>query len=79
MTNILPQYYDFLEQESSRSKKSKRDIIEEALSLYIRELKKQSVMNQYKKLAGDVDYQSELNESAELGIEYYLSETEDDH
>ena len=35
MTNILPAYYTFLEKEAKRHHKSKRQIIEEAIALYM--------------------------------------------
>lgn len=76
MTNILPQYYSFIENEAKRSKRSKREIIEEAISIYMKELKRRKVMSQYEAMTGDEEYQNELVETANLGIEYYLSELE---
>ena len=79
MTNITPQYYSFIEKEAERSNRSKREIIEEAIGFYIKELKKKRVMAQYKALSDDQEYQNELVENAELGMEYYLSELENDN
>jgi CRISPR/Cas system-associated protein Csm6 len=74
MTNILPQYYVFLEEESERAKKTKREIIEEALALYKREEKKKEIINAYKKMADDKEYLEEMHEMAEMGMEYFLTD-----
>lgn len=78
MTNILPSYYQFLEKESKRSHKTKREIIESALKLYIKEKKKESIEKAYQAMAEDEEYLSEMNETAELGISYFLIDIDAD-
>lgn len=76
MTNILPQYYAFIENEAQESNRSKREIIEEAIQLYMRESKKRKIMAQYAGMAQDEEYKNELLEGANLGMEYFLSDLE---
>ena len=77
MTNILPSYYSFIEKEAKRSHKSKREVVEKAIALYIKEMKKKQILSQYKAMGKDEEYRNELTEDAELGIEYFLTETDD--
>ena len=74
MTNIRPAYYSFLEREAKRSRKTKRELIEEALDLYMRELKRQEIIRGYEGLEQDHEYLKEMKEMAELGMEYYLTD-----
>ncbi len=74
MTNLQPAYYSFLEKETKRSHKTKRQLIEEALDLYIRELKRQAIIKGYEGLEHDYEYHKEMKEMAELGMEYYLTD-----
>ncbi len=72
MTNLLPAYYSFLQKEQKDSGKTKREIIEEALALYMRAKKKREIENAYKAMAEDKEYLEEMREMAEMGMEYYL-------
>ena len=76
MTNLLPSYYDFIEKEARQKKKSKRQIIETAIALYMRESEKQRLLSAYKSMGEDKEYQKEMKEDAELGMGYYLNDLE---
>ena len=78
MTNILAPYYSFIEKEAKRSKRSKREVIEEAIALYIKEVKRQKIMEEYKSMEKDEDYLNEMVESAEIGMDYYLNDIDED-
>ncbi len=75
MTNILPEFYNFLEKEGSRLNKTKREIIEEALQLYIKNRKKKLIEKHYKAMFEDIVYLEELRTDAESGMEYFLEDT----
>jgi hypothetical protein len=74
MTNILPRYYDFIDRVSRQQGKTKREIIEAALALYMRELRKQKISQAYDAMEKDKEYLNEMREMAELGMEYYLTD-----
>ena len=74
MTNIRPSYYAFLEKEVKRSHKTKRQLIEEALDLYMRELKRQAIIEAYKGMEHDEEYKKESVEMAEWGMRYFLKD-----
>ncbi|MFH0820287.1 MAG: hypothetical protein V1908_00785 [Candidatus Peregrinibacteria bacterium] len=74
MTNIRPSYYAFLEREVERSHKTKRQLIKEALDLYMRELKRQAIIEGYKGMEHDEEYKKEMRETAEWGMQYFLTD-----
>lgn len=76
MTNILPFYYSFIEKQAKKEKSSKRDIIEKAIVLYMKEEQKKAVWNQYEKMSADKDYQKEMGNMANMGMSYYLKDLE---
>lgn len=74
MTNILPAYYAFIEAEAKREKKTKRQVIEEAIQFYMREKKRQHLRKAYEAMANDEEYLKEQVEIAEWGMQYYLTD-----
>lgn len=78
MTNLLPIYSNFLKDQSKRTKKTKRQILEEAIALYMKEIKRRALMAQYQKMGQDEDYQNELVEGAEIGMDYFLMDIDNE-
>ena len=78
MTNILPQLYTFIEQEAKSSKRSKREIIEEAIFFYIKEKQKKDLFKAYEAMANDTEYKQEMQDLSEVGMDYYLNDLESD-
>jgi hypothetical protein len=76
MTNILPDYYNFIEKEAKRSQRSKREVVEEAVSLLMKQQAREGLMAQYAEMADDKEYQKEMSEMAEIGMETYLNDLE---
>ncbi len=72
MTNIKPDYYAFIEREAKKQSKTKRAILEEAIKIYMREIKKEKMIAAYKKMAEDKGYLEEQKEMAEWGMDYFL-------
>jgi len=78
MTNILPRYYQFIEMWAKETKRSKRAIVEEALQVYMREIKREKILKQYQAMQNDEAYQKEMVEMANLGMDYYLKDIDGD-
>lgn len=76
MTNLMPQYYDFLKKEAKRRGKTMREILEEAIRLYKREKKKEEIRKGYDGMENDKEYLEEMRAMAEMGMEYYLKDLE---
>jgi hypothetical protein len=74
MTNLLPQYYQFLQGEAKRQKRTMRQIVEEALALYRREKKKEFIREGYRRMGQDKEYLAENLAMAEEGMSYYLKD-----
>lgn len=74
MTNIMPQLYSFIEKEAKRSKRSKREVVEEAVELLMKKILKDHIMEQYASIENDIEYQNEMREMAEMGMGTYLEE-----
>lgn len=74
MTNLLPQYYNFLKAEAKRRKKTMREILEEAISIYRREIKKEKIRQDCARMSKDKEYLDEMVQMAEEGMEYYLKD-----
>jgi hypothetical protein len=63
-TNIDPLIMDFIISESQSLKTTKRNIIENALKMYAKNLKKQKLLNAYNAFAKDTDEMQEWLEIA---------------
>lgn len=74
MTNIAPNYYAFIEKEAKQQNRSKRDIIEEAIKLYMKKKWRDEVFESYKGMENDEEYKKEMVELAEEGMEYFLKD-----
>ncbi len=74
MTNILPSYYSFIDKEAKRQHRTKRDIIEEAIGMYMRQRKKEEIVKSYEAMSKDSEYLDEMTRLAEEGMEYFLTD-----
>ena len=74
MTNILPFYSIFLEEEARETRRTKREIIEAAIAMYIKEKKKRAIINAYRKMSKDKGYLLESVSTAEIGMDYFLTD-----
>ena len=73
MTNLLPDLYAFIKHEAKVQKKTMREIIEEAISVYKREKRKEKMRQDSQRLAQDQEYLRESVELAEMGMEDYFN------
>lgn len=76
MTNIQPEYYEFIEKEANAKSISKRDVIEAAIQLYREKVEYAKMEHQYKE-GYDEEYQKELIEWSELGLGDFVNTIDD--
>jgi hypothetical protein len=69
MTNILFSYYTFIDTTAKKEGKTKRQILEEAIKLYITEKKKKEIEEAYKRMAEDKEELQLQKELAAEGME----------
>lgn len=74
MTNLLPDLYAFIKHEAKVQKKTMREILEEAISVYKREKKKEWIIKGYEGMENDQEYHKEMKKTAEMGMEYFLQD-----
>jgi len=64
LTNIDYKYNEFLVSQAKKTKTTKRNILEQALEIYIQYLQKQEIEKQYQKMADDQQYIDETLENS---------------
>jgi hypothetical protein len=81
MTNIGNSYYVFIHKTAEKEGKTKRSILEEALTLYMQQKEKKAYRKEmeegYKKLGEDKEYLEEMRKTAEIGMDAYWETIKD--